>query len=187
MQTSFFTSFKRVFLFAVPPDAPFVGASDIGHGSYGPGYMQLGPGIEPRTDKKIASYDMGFEPRTHVPYKKSFVARSTKNTNVHVERVHDVHVERRQRSTNDGQTDRRRTTARPTEFLDLRKKIQDPKFRPKKICSSQNISKNPNHVMYHGGVEFYTPPRRNMSTTNHIIYYNDVECYITPQGPVEPL
>jgi hypothetical protein len=105
---------------------------DIGHGSHGPGYMQLGPGIEPRTDKKITSYDTGFEPRTHVPYKKSFVAQSTKNTNVHVERVHDVHVECRQRLTKDGQTNGRRTTARPTEFLDLRKKIQDPKIAHKK-------------------------------------------------------
>ncbi len=124
------------------------------------------PGPTKRSHRTTWGSD--HEPTYHI--KKSFVARSTKNTNVHVERVHDVHVERQQRSTNDGQTDRRRTMARPTEFLDLRKKIQDPKFRPKKICSSQNISKNPNHIMYHGGVEFYTPPRRNRSATHHIIY-----------------
>jgi len=83
----------RCYVSASHTDPPIVGASDIGHGSHGPENMRLGPGIDPRTRKKIALLGTGFEPQTRTPYKRSFNARSTKNTNIHVERVHNVHME----------------------------------------------------------------------------------------------
>ena len=60
----FFTSKKSFFCSAVPPVAPFVGASDIGQGYYGPKNMQSGLRIKPRTPKKIVLWGQGFKPRT---------------------------------------------------------------------------------------------------------------------------
>ena len=54
MQTSFFTSDKSFFCSAVPPVAPFVGASDVGQGYTGPKNGRSGPGnrtLDPRKDR----------------------------------------------------------------------------------------------------------------------------------------
>ena len=53
MQTSFSTSVK-IFLFAVPPVAPFMGASDVGQGYTGPKNGRSGPGnqtLDPQKDR----------------------------------------------------------------------------------------------------------------------------------------
>ena len=64
MQRSFLPLI-RVFLFAVPPVAPFVGASDVGQGYTGPKTGNQGQGIKPWTHKKIVLHGQGFEPWTH--------------------------------------------------------------------------------------------------------------------------
>ena len=47
------------------PDPLIVGASDIGHGYYGPENRWSGLGIEPWTHKKIMLQGQGFEPWTY--------------------------------------------------------------------------------------------------------------------------
>ena len=64
MQTNFLP-LVRVFLFAVPPVAPFVGASDIGQGYTRPKTGDQGQGTKPWTHKKIVLHGQGFEPWTH--------------------------------------------------------------------------------------------------------------------------
>ncbi len=61
----FFTSDKSFFCSAVPPVAPFVGASDIGQGYNGPKTGDQGQGIEPWTHKNIMLHGQRFKPWTH--------------------------------------------------------------------------------------------------------------------------
>ena len=65
MQASFFTSDKSIFCSAVPPVAPFVGASDVGQGYNKPKTGNQGQQIEPWTHKKIVLHGQGFKPWTH--------------------------------------------------------------------------------------------------------------------------
>ena len=128
MQTSFLPLYE-LFLFAVPPVAPLVGASDIGRGSYGPANRRWSLGIEPQTHlgskplmyKKIALHDTRFEPRTYVKIrKKIFHAQSGMNPNIHVERVCVIHMEYGHQ--NNWQRPDRLTMARLTEILDFGKR-----------------------------------------------------------------
>lgn len=89
MQTRFF-ALKDCFLSAVPPDAPFVGVSDINQGSFRPVKRQSIQELESRTNKRIKMEVMGFKFWTH----QTLVCTcDNAKTNVHMEHICNIHLD----------------------------------------------------------------------------------------------
>ena len=116
MQTSFLPLLRAV-LFAVPPVAPFVGASDIGHGFNWPETGNWAWESNPGPIKLKSGIVQGLNPgptkfRDHMDHKKQvdLIAGSQEiysNTDRHVERDRDIHVERARWMMDGGQTNER--------------------------------------------------------------------------------
>jgi hypothetical protein len=115
-------------------DPPIVGASDIGNRHYGPKARQSGPGIEPRTDKKITLHGKGIEPQGPANHIWNIGhTQTTKITSLHMEHNwptmgntieismwNTVAIPLTHSTWN---VDSERMTARPSDFFDLGKKI----------------------------------------------------------------